>query len=42
MMFLMMMKHSLGACVPQGYPREPKRCPAAQLDPLLLGRCVRP
>ena len=42
MIFLIMMKHSLGACVPQGYPLEPERYIAAQIDILLHGFCIRP
>ena len=41
MIFLTMMKHSLGACVPQGYPIDPERYIASQLDTLLHGLCVR-
>ena len=41
MIFLIMMKHSLGACVPQGYPIDPERYIASQLDTLLHGLCVR-
>jgi TetR/AcrR family transcriptional regulator len=42
MIFLIMMKHSLGACVPQGYPIDPERYIASQMDTLLHGLCVRP
>ena len=42
MIFLIMMKHSLGACVPQGYTVDPERYLAAQTDILLHGLCVRP
>jgi TetR/AcrR family transcriptional regulator len=42
MIFLIMMKHSLGACVPQGYPLDPKRYLASQVETLLHGLCVRP
>ncbi len=42
MIFLIMMKHSVGACVAQGYPLEPERYIAAQIDTLLHGFCIRP
>jgi TetR/AcrR family transcriptional regulator len=42
MIFLIMMKHSLGACAPQDYPLDPERYLNAQIDALLLGLCVRP
>jgi TetR/AcrR family transcriptional regulator len=42
MIFLVMMKHSLGACVPQDYPLDPERYIAAQVENLLQGLCVRP
>jgi AcrR family transcriptional regulator len=42
MIFLIMMKHSLGACAPQDYPLDPERYLNAQVDTLLLGLCVRP
>jgi len=42
MIFLIMMKHSLGACAPQDYPLDPERYIASQLDMLLQGLCVRP
>lgn len=41
MVFLIMMKHSLGACVPMDYPLDPERYVEAQVDTLLLGLCVR-
>ncbi len=41
MMFLIMMKHSLGACVPQDYPLDPERYIASQVETLLHGLCVR-
>ena len=41
MIFLIMMKHSLGACAPQDYPLDPGRYVAAQLDTLLYGLCSR-
>lgn len=42
MVFLIMMKHSLGACVPQEMPLDPLRYVEAQLETLLHGLCVRP
>jgi len=42
MIFLIMMKHSLGACVPQDYPVDPQRYVQMQADTLLQGLCVRP
>lgn len=42
MVFLIMAKHSLGACVPQDCPLDPVRYVDAQLDTLLHGLCVRP
>jgi len=42
MIFLIMMKHSLGACVPQDYPLDPVRYVQSQADVLLQGFCVRP
>jgi hypothetical protein len=42
MVFLVMMKHSLGACVPQDYPLDPERYLASQIDTLLHGLLVRP
>jgi AcrR family transcriptional regulator len=42
MVFLVMMKHSLGACVPQDYPLDPERYVKAQVETLLQGLCVRP
>jgi AcrR family transcriptional regulator len=41
MIFLIMMKHSLGACAPQDYPLDPQRYVEAQLETLLLGLCAR-
>ena len=41
MVFLIMMKHSLGACVPQDYPLDPERYIDAQVEALLQGLCVR-
>ncbi len=42
MFFLIMMKHSLGICVPQDYPLDPESYVASQVDILLQGMCVRP
>ena len=42
MIFLIMMKHSLGACSPQDYPLDPHRYVETQIDLLLSGLCVRP
>ena len=42
MIFLIMMKHSLGACVPDEYPLDPERYVNAQVESLLYGLCVRP
>ncbi|HXE48439.1 MAG TPA: TetR/AcrR family transcriptional regulator [Ramlibacter sp.] len=42
MMFLIMMKHSLGACVPQNHPLDPERYLRSQVETLLHGLCVRP
>ena len=42
MVFLIMMKHSLGVCQPQDYPLDPERYVASQVDLLLEGLCVRP
>lgn len=42
MVFLIMTKHSIGACVPQGAPIDPARYIAAQLEIMLQGLCVRP
>ncbi len=41
MIFLIMMKHSLGACVPQDYPLDPERYLTVQAHNLLNGFCVR-
>lgn len=41
MVFLIMMKHSLGACVPQDYPLDPQRFINSQLETLLNGLRVR-
>lgn len=42
MMYLIMMKHSLGACIPKEYPLDPERYLDAQVETLLMGLCVRP
>ena len=42
MIFLIMMKHSIGACVPHGYPIDPERYISSQVETLLHGFCVRP
>jgi AcrR family transcriptional regulator len=42
MIFLIMMKHSLGACAPQGVPLDPERYIASQIETLLHGFCRRP
>jgi AcrR family transcriptional regulator len=42
MVFLMMMKHSMGACVPRDFPLDPERYVASQVETLLRGLCVRP
>ena len=42
MIFLIMMKHSLGACAPQGFALDPERYIASQIETLLHGFCVRP
>jgi TetR/AcrR family transcriptional regulator len=42
MVFLIMMKHSLGACQPQDYPLDPERYVHSQVETLLGGLCVRP
>ena len=42
MVFLIMMKHSMGACVPQDYPLDPERYIAVQADTVLSGLCSRP
>lgn len=41
MVFLVMMRHSLGACAPQDYPLDPERYLKAQVENLLQGLCVR-
>jgi AcrR family transcriptional regulator len=42
MVFLIMGKHSLGACVPEGHPLDPERYLACHTDTLLHGLCTRP
>ena len=42
MIFLIMMKHSLGACSPQDYPLDPERYVHSQVETLLNGLLVRP
>ena len=42
MVFLMMMKHSLCACMPPDCQLDPERFIAAQTETLLYGLCVRP
>ena len=42
MLFLIMMKHSLGACVPQDYPLDPERYLLTQAENVLFGLCARP
>jgi len=42
MIFLIMMKHSLGACLPRDYALDAERYVATQADTLLNGLCLRP
>ena len=42
MIFLIMMKHSLGACAPQDYALDPLRYVETQTELLLQGLCARP
>lgn len=42
MIFLIMMKHSLGVCAPQDYPLDPVRYIDSQVDILLRGMCAPP
>lgn len=42
MIFLMMWKNSLGACVPDAPQLSPERYIDTQVDNILLGLCVRP
>lgn len=41
MIFLIMMKHSLGACLPLDEPMDPERYIRSQVEILLGGLCVR-
>jgi TetR/AcrR family transcriptional regulator len=41
MLFLIMMKHSLGACIPQDYPLDPERYVLTQAENVLSGLCAR-
>ena len=41
MMYMTMMKHSLGACVPKGFEVDPQRYMDTQVTNLLQGLCVR-
>jgi len=41
MIFLIMMKHSLGACAPEDYQVDPERYVQTQVEMLLQGLCVR-
>ncbi|ROZ75354.1 TetR/AcrR family transcriptional regulator [Ramlibacter sp. WS9] len=41
MVFLIMMKHSMGACMPQDYPLDPERYIASQAETLLNGFSTR-
>jgi TetR/AcrR family transcriptional regulator len=41
MIFLIMMKHSLGACAPQDFVLDPDRYVTSQVETLLRGLCVR-
>jgi TetR/AcrR family transcriptional regulator len=42
MVYLTMMKHSLGACVPHDFEVDPARFVETQADNLLRGLCLRP
>lgn len=42
MVFLIMMKHSMGACVPKDFLLDPERYVASQAETLLKGFLVRP
>jgi hypothetical protein len=42
MVFLVMAKHSLGACVPKDRPLDPERYIASHAETLLHGLCRRP
>ncbi|HSI55695.1 MAG: TetR/AcrR family transcriptional regulator [Ramlibacter sp.] len=41
MIFLIMMKHSMGVCMPAGYPLDPERYIDSQVETLLNGLKVR-
>jgi AcrR family transcriptional regulator len=41
MIFLIMSKHSIGACVPEGTEINPQRYLSAQLDTIIHGLCAR-
>jgi TetR/AcrR family transcriptional regulator len=41
MIYLMMMKHSLGACMPQDHALDPERYLDSQIETVLHGLCVR-
>jgi AcrR family transcriptional regulator len=41
MIFLIMSKHSMGVCVPDGTPLDPQRYLAAQADAIIGGMCAR-
>ena len=41
MIFLIMMKHSLGACAPQDYPLDAQRYVETMTDLLVNGLCAR-
>jgi TetR/AcrR family transcriptional regulator len=41
MMFLIMTKHSLGACLPEDYAIDPHRYVTSQADNLVAGLCAR-
>ena len=42
MIFLIMMKHSLGVCLPEGVEMDPERYIASQVETVLHGLCARP
>jgi TetR/AcrR family transcriptional regulator len=42
MVYLIMMKHSLGVCVPKDHPLDPGRYITSQVETMLHGLCVRP
>jgi TetR/AcrR family transcriptional regulator len=42
MIFLIMMKHSMGVCMPEGHPLDAERYIASQVETLLNGLNVRP